>query len=328
MNRFTQILGTGSALPAKILTNQALERLVDTSDDWITTRTGIRERHVVAEGEALVDLVERAGRAAMADAGVAPEDIDLFIIATATPEQPIPATSAIAQPRLGVVNAACFDLSAACSGFTYAMNVGRQFIATGTAKNVLIVGAECLTRYVNWEDRTTCVLFGDGAGSVVLQPAEPGDGILHIDWRTDGSLAELIAMPGGGCKYPPHSRESIDQGLPFITMRGNETFKVAVRAMTELSQDLLGRAGITTDDLDLFITHQANLRIIQAVGARLKLRDEQVFTNVQHVGNTSAASIPLAMAEAVEQGRLKRGDLLMATAFGGGLTWGSMLMRF
>jgi 3-oxoacyl-[acyl-carrier-protein] synthase-3 len=323
-----RIAGLGRFLPEKVLTNADLEEMVDTSDDWITTRTGIRERHVVAEGEALVDLVERAGRAAMADAGVAPEDIDLFIIATATPEQPIPATSAIAQPRLGVVNAACFDLSAACSGFTYAMNVGRQFIATGTAKNVLIVGAECLTRYVNWEDRTTCVLFGDGAGSVVLQPAEPGDGILHIDWRTDGSLAELIAMPGGGCKYPPHSRESIDQGLPFITMRGNETFKVAVRAMTELSQDLLGRAGITTDDLDLFITHQANLRIIQAVGARLKLRDEQVFTNVQHVGNTSAASIPLAMAEAVEQGRLKRGDLLMATAFGGGLTWGSMLMRF
>jgi 3-oxoacyl-[acyl-carrier-protein] synthase-3 len=323
-----RIAGLGRFLPEKVLTNADLEQIVETTDEWITTRTGIRERHVVAEGEALADLVERAGRAAMADAGVAPEEIDLFIIATATPEQPIPATSAIVQPRLGVVNAACFDLSAACSGFTYAMNVGRQFIATGTAKRVLVVGAECLTRYVNWEDRTTCVLFGDGAGAVVLEAAAPGEGILHIDWRTDGSLADLIAMPGGGCKHPPHSRESIDQGLPFITMRGNETFKVAVRAMTDLSQDILRRAGITPADLDLFITHQANMRIIQAVGARLNLNDDQVFTNVQHVGNTSAASIPLAMADAVEQGRLKRGDLLMATAFGGGLTWGSMLMRF
>jgi 3-oxoacyl-[acyl-carrier-protein] synthase-3 len=323
-----RIAGLGRFLPEKIVTNKDLEKMVDTSDDWITTRTGIKERRVVAEGEGLVDLVVRAGKAAMDDAGVAPEAIDLLIVATATPEQPIPATSAIAQPRLGVVNAACFDLSAACSGFTYSLNVARQFVATGAAKNVLVIGAECLTRYTDWTDRKTCVLFGDGAGAVVLQPSDAGEGILHIDWRTDGTLSDFISMPGGGSRFPPNSKESIDQGLPFIKMRGNETFKVAVRAMTELSLDLLERAGVEPADLDLFIPHQANLRIIQAVGKRMKLSGEQVYSNVQHFGNTSAASIPLAMVGAVEEGRLKRGDLLLVTAFGGGLTWGSALIRF
>lgn len=323
-----RIAGLGRFLPENIVTNHDLEKIVDTSDEWITTRTGIKERRKVADGEALVDLIVRAGKAALEDAGVEAEAVDLLIVATATPEQPIPATSAIAQPRLGVVNAACFDLSAACSGFTYSLNVARQFIATGTAKNVLVIGAECLTRYTNWSDRKTCVLFGDGAGAVLLQPSPAGEGILQIDWRTDGTLADFISMPGGGSRFPPGSQESLDQGLPFITMRGNETFKVAVRAMTGLSLDLLKRAGIQPGDLDLFIPHQANLRIIQAVGKRLSLSDEQVYTNVQRFGNTSAASIPLAMVDAVEDGRLKRGDLLLVTAFGGGLTWGSALIRF
>ncbi|RLE34124.1 MAG: 3-oxoacyl-ACP synthase [Acidobacteria bacterium] len=323
-----RIAGLGRFLPEKIVTNQDLEKMVDTSDEWITTRTGIKERRVVAEGEGLLDLVVRAGKAAMDDAGVEPEAIDLLIVATATPDQPIPATSAIAQPQLGVVNAACFDLSAACSGFTYSLNVARQFIATGTAQNILVIGAECLTRYTDWSDRKTCVLFGDGAGAVVLQPADAGEGILHIDWRTDGTWADFISMPGGGSRFPPHSRESIDQGLPFIKMRGNETFKVAVRAMTGLSLDLLERAGVQPADLDLFIPHQANQRIIQAVGKRMRLSDKQVYSNVHQFGNTSAASIPMAMVGAVEEGRLKRGDLLMLTAFGGGLTWGSALIRF
>ncbi len=323
-----RIAGLGRFLPEKIVTNHDIEKIVDTSDEWITTRTGIKERRMVAEGEALVDMVVRAGKAAMEDAGVEAEAVDLLIVATATPEQPIPATSAIAQPQLGVVNAACFDLSAACSGFTYSLNVARQFIATGTAKNVLVIGAECLTRYTNWSDRKTCVLFGDGAGAVLLQPSPAGEGILQIDWRTDGTWADFISMPGGGSRFPPGSQESLDQGLPFIKMRGNETFKVAVRAMTGLSLDLLKRAGIQPGDLDLFIPHQANLRIIQAVGKRLNLSDEQVYTNVQRFGNTSAASIPLAMVGAVDEGRLKRGDLLLITAFGGGLTWGSALIRF
>ncbi len=326
--RSARIAGLGADLPERVVTNRDLEKLVDTSDEWIRTRTGISERRMVADGEALVDLVERAGRAAMTDAGVEPEEVDLLIVATATVEQPIPASAAIAQPRLGVTNAACFDLSAACSGFTYSVNVARQFIATGAADTVLVVGAECLTRYLDWTDRTTCVLFGDGAGAAVLRPAPPGEGILHARWRCDGSMADIIAMPGGGSRVPPHSVESIEQRLPFIKMRGNETFKVAVRAMTELSQQVLDDVGVSTDELDLFIPHQANQRIIQAVGHRLALADEQVFSNVHRVGNTSAASIPLAMVDAREQGRLRRGDLVLATAFGGGLTWASTLFRF
>jgi len=323
-----KIVGLGASLPDRVVTNKDLEQFLDTSDEWIRTRTGIEERRVVAEDEALVDLVERAGRAALADAGVDPEEVDLLILATATVEQPIPASSAIVQPRLGLTNAVCFDLSAACSGFTYSLNVARQFIATGEAETVLVVGAECLTRYVDWSDRSTCVLFGDGAAGVVLRPAPQGEGILQIEWRTDGSYADLIAMPGGGCRFPPHSSESIDNRLPFIKMRGNETFKVAVRSLTDLSREVLDKAGIGIDEIDLFIPHQANQRIIKAVGQRLGLRDEQVFSNVHRMGNTSAASIPLAMVDARDQGRLNPGDLVLTSSFGGGLTWASALFRF
>ena len=326
--RTARIVGLGGYVPERVVTNHDLEQMVDTSDEWITTRTGIRERHVVAEGEGLVELVERAGRAALQDAGVAPEEVDLFVLATATPDQPIPATSAIVQPRLGLGRAACFDLSAACSGFVYALTVARQFIATGEAETVLVVGAECLSRYVDWTDRATCVLFGDGAGAVVLRGAPAGEGILRTAWRTDGTYADLISMPGGGCRFPPNRPETLDRRLPFIRMRGNETFKVAVRALTEISQQVLEAAGVGVEDLDLFIPHQANIRIIQAVGSRLGLGEDKVFVNVDRVGNTSAASIPLAMADAVRQRRLRRGDLVLATAFGGGLTWGSVLLRY
>ena len=326
--RTAKIVGLGAYLPDRVLTNRDLERIVDTSHDWIISRTGISERRMVADGEALIDLVERAGGAALSDAAVEPDEVDLLILATATVDQPIPASSAMVQPRLGLKNAACFDLSAACSGFTYSLNVARQFIATGEAATVLVIGAECLTRYVDWTDRTTCVLFGDGAAGVVLRPAPPGDGILQIAWRTDGSYADLIAMPGGGCRYPPSSVESIEQRLPFIKMRGNETFKLAVRSLTEISQEVLDKAGVGIDAIDLFIPHQANLRIIQAVGQRLGLRDDQVYSNVDRVGNTSAASIPLAMAGARDEGRLNRGDLVLTSSFGGGLTWASALFRF
>jgi 3-oxoacyl-[acyl-carrier-protein] synthase-3 len=326
--RTARIEGLGAFLPERVLTNSDLERMVDTSDEWITSRTGISERRMVAEGEALTDLVERAGTAAMADAGVDPEEVDLLILATATVDQPIPASSALVQPRLGLTNAACFDLSAACSGFTYSLNVARQFIATGEATTVLVIGAECLTRYIDWTDRTTCVLFGDGAAGVVLKPAPPGQGILQIEWRTDGAYADLIAMPGGGCRFPPSSTDSIEQRLPFIKMRGNETFKVAVRSLTELSLEILDKAGLGVDEIDLFIPHQANQRIIQAVGQRLGLREDQVYSNVHRVGNTSAASIPLAMADARAEGRLNRGDLVLTSSFGGGLTWASALFRF
>jgi len=246
-----KIVGLGSFLPERILTNSDLEAMVETTDEWIRSRTGIRERRVVAEGEALVDLVARAGRAALEDAGVEPEEVDLLILATATVEQPIPATAAIVQPMLGLVNAVCFDLSAACSGFTYALNVGRQFIATGEAETILVVGAECLTRYIDWTDRATCVLFGDGAGAVVLKPGQPGEGILHLKWRTDGTNSDIISMPGGGSRFPPSSTASIEKRLPFIKMRGNETFKIAVRSLTEISREVMDAAGIGVDDLDL-----------------------------------------------------------------------------
>ncbi len=323
-----RIAGIGSYLPERVLTNADLERMVETSDEWITTRTGIKERHIVAEDEAMVDLVIRAGKAAMDDAGVDPADIDLFLLATATVEQPVPASSSIAQPALGVVNAACLDVSAACSGFVYALNVARQFIATGEARNVLVVGGETLTRFTDWTDRTTCVLFGDGAGAVVLQPAPAGEGILRCAWRTDGTYKDLISMPGGGSRIPPADPRNVEERMGFIKMRGNEVFKVAVRAMTEISQNVLAEAGVTVDDLALFIPHQANLRIITAVGSRLGIPTEKVYTNVQRVGNTSAASIPLAMADAVAEGRLQRGDLVLLTAFGGGFTWASALIRY
>ncbi len=328
LTRTARIAGIGGYLPEHVITNADLERMVDTSDEWITKRTGIKERRMVAEDESIVDLIERAGKGAMDDAGVSPEEIDLFVLATATVEQPIPSTAAIAQPRLGLTNAACFDVSAACSGFVYALNVGRQFIATGEAKNVLVIGAECLTRYLDWTDRATCVLLGDGAGAVVLQPAQPGDGILRIAWKTDGNYWDMIHMPGGGCRVPPHQPRVIEERLGYIKMRGNETFKVAVRALTEMSLKVLEQAGVTPADVDLFIPHQANIRIIQAVGARLGLPPEKVYTNLHKVGNTSSASIPLAMVDAIADGKLKRGDLLLSTAFGGGLTTASALIRY
>lgn len=320
--------GLGVALPERVLTNADFERTVDTSDEWIVARTGIRERHVVAEGESLASLAVAAGRRALEDAQVAPEAVDLLILATATPEQPIPATSAIIQPQLGVRNATCFDLSAACSGFLYAVKVARQFIATGEVQTAMVIGAETLSRYTDYTDRATCILFGDGAGAVVLRQAPAGEGILQAAWHTDGSYSDFIAMPGGGSKYPPNVKEHIDARLPFIKMRGNETFKVAVRALTEVSQEVLEKAGIGIEEVDLFVPHQANKRIIDAVAERVGLPPEKVFVNLERVGNTSAASIPLALADARQAGVLRQGDLVLASAFGGGLTWAAMLFRW
>jgi 3-oxoacyl-[acyl-carrier-protein] synthase-3 len=326
--RTARIAGLGTALPARILTNQDFERMLDTSDEWITSRTGIRERHVVGPNESVATIAVEAGKRALAAAGVAPEDIDLLILATATVEQPIPATAAMIQPALGIKNAVCFDISAACSGFLYALTVARQFIITGDAMNVLVIGAETLSRYADYSDRATCVLFGDGAGAVVLQPAPAGEGILRCAWHTDGTYADFIQMPGGGSKYPPNVKEHIDARLPFIKMRGNETFKVAVRAITEVCQEVLTAADVRVEQVDLFIPHQANLRIISAVGERLGIAPEKVYLNLERVGNTSSASIPLAMQEAIDRGVLKRGNLVLMGAFGGGLTWAATLLRW
>jgi 3-oxoacyl-[acyl-carrier-protein] synthase III len=323
-----RIAGLGTSLPKKVLTNKDFESLVDTSDEWIVSRTGIRERHVVGPDESVATLSVEAGRRAMADAGVAPEEIELLILATATVEQPIPATAAIIQPALGVKNATCFDLSAACSGFLYALHVARQFMITGEVKTAMVIGAETLSRYTDYTDRATCILFGDGAGAVVLKAAPAGEGILRSALHTDGTYADFIQMPGGGSRYPPNVKEHIDARLPFIKMRGNETFKVAVRAITEVCQEVLDGAGVGVDAVDLFIPHQANLRIISAVGDRLGLGQEKVYVNLERVGNTSSASIPLAMQEAIDRGVLKRGHLVLAGAFGGGLTWAATLFRW
>jgi len=323
-----RIAGLGTFLPDRVLTNKDFERMVDTSDDWIMSRTGIRERHVVGEGESVATIAIEAGKRAMADAGVSPEEVELMVLATATVEQPIPSTAAIIQPALGVKNATCFDIAAACSGFLYAMHVARQFIITGEVKTALVIGAETLSRYTDYTDRTTCVLFGDGAGAVVLQPAPAGEGILRSALHTDGTYADFIQMPGGGSKYPPSVQEHLDNRLHFIKMRGNETFKVAVRSITEVCQEVLTGAGVTIDQVSLFIPHQANLRIVAAVGERLGLAPEKVYLNLERVGNTSSASIPLAMGEAVDRGVLKRGDLVLLGAFGGGLTWAATLLKW
>ena len=323
-----RIAGLGTFLPEKVLTNKDFERMVDTSDEWIMSRTGIRERHVVGPEESVATLAIEAGRRAMADAGVSPEEIELVILATATVEQPIPSTAAIIQPALGVKNATCFDISAACSGFLYGLHVARQFMVTGEVKTAMVIGAETLSRYTDYTDRATCILFGDGAGAVVLKPAPAGEGILRSALHTDGTYADFIQMPGGGSKYPPNVKEHIDARLPFIKMRGNETFKVAVRAIADVCQEVLLAADVRVEQVDLFIPHQANLRILSAVGERLGIAPEKVYLNLERVGNTSSASIPLAMQEAIARGVLKRGDLVLMGAFGGGLTWAATLLRW
>ncbi len=320
--------GLGVALPERVLTNADFERMVDTSDEWIMARTGIRERHVVADGESVATLAVAAGQRALEDAQIAAEEVELVIVATATPEQPIPATAAIVQPQLGVRNATCFDIAAACSGFLYAVKVARQFIATSEVTTAMVIGAETLSRYTDYTDRATCILFGDGAGAVVLRPAPAGEGILQAAWHSDGSYSDFIAMPGGGSRFPPNVPQHLEARLPFIKMRGNETFKVAVRALAEVSQEVLERAGVGVEEVDLFVPHQANKRIIDAVAERVGLPPEKVWVNLERVGNTSSASIPLALAEAREAGALKRGDLVLAAAFGGGLTWAATLFRW
>ena len=326
--RTARIAGLGVSLPGRVLTNTDFEKMVDTSDEWIVSRTGIRERHVVSDGESVSTLAIEAGKRAMADAGVSPEEVELLVLATATVEQPIPATAAIIQPALGLKRATCFDIAAACSGFLYAIQIARQFIISGEVSTAMVIGAETLSRFTDYTDRATCILFGDGAGAAVLKACPAGEGILRCAWHTDGTYADFIQMPGGGSKHPAHWKETIDARLPFIKMRGNETFKVAVRAITEVCQEVLAGAGVGIDQVKLFVPHQANLRIISAVGDRLGLPAEKVYLNLERVGNTSSASIPLAMREAIDRGALQRGDLLLAAAFGGGLTWAATLLKW
>lgn len=321
------IVGLGVGIPEQVLTNHDLEQRVDTSDEWIVTRTGIRERRVAPPSVATSDLAAQAAMQALQNAGRRPEDVDLIVVATATPDMPWPSTACLVQAKIGASRAAAFDLNAVCSGFVYALWIATQAVETGAYRCVLVIGADILSRQVNWEDRATCVLFGDGAGAVVLAPVEEPFGVLSGVLGADGTGAPLLNVPAGGTREPL-SPEAIAQKRHTIQMRGREVFKFAVTIMGEASLQALEKAGIPPEEVALFIPHQANIRIIQAAAERLNLPMERVFVNVDRYGNTSAASIPIALYEAWASGRVHRGDIVVVVGFGAGLTWGSCVIRW
>jgi 3-oxoacyl-[acyl-carrier-protein] synthase III len=323
-----RLTGVGSAVPKKVLSNADLEKIVETSDEWITSRTGIRERRIVSEGEKFSDLCTKAAEAALKRAHLKPEDLDMILVGTISGDMPFPATACLVQNNIGASRAAASDISAACVGFLYGLHLADGLIQSQKAENVLVIGGEILSRYVDWTDRSTCVLFGDGAGAVVLQATKGDHGILGTRMKSNGAYADFICMPGGGSNHPANDPKSIEQRLPFIKMRGNETFKVAVKAMADVSTELLQEQGFQKDDVSLFVPHQANERIINAVAERLKFPPERVYKNVDRYGNTSAGSIPIALDECQQKGLLKAGDLVLLTAFGAGLVWGSVLVRW
>jgi len=322
------IAGTGSYLPEKILTNADLAAAVDTSDEWIVSRTGIRERRIAAEGEFTSHMATHAARRALDQAGLAPEDIELIIVATITPDTPTPATACYVQQMLGANRAVAFDISAACSGFLYAMKISKRLISDGAFKNALIIGAEKLSTVTNWQDRSTCVLFGDGAGAAVLRAAAPGEGaILATEMGTDGNLTHLLNIPGGGSACPI-TQSNVGDQLFTLTMMGKEVFKHAVNRMKEAAEKVIERAGLQAEDIACVIPHQANLRIIDAIADRLAVPNERVFVNLDKYGNTSAAAVAIALDEANRGGAFKRGDNIVLVVFGAGLTWAAAAIRW
>ncbi len=320
------IAGVGSYVPARVLTNADLERMVATSDEWIRERTGIRERRIAATGEACSDLAVQAGKRALTAAGLAATDLDMILVATCTGDYPLPATACLVQHQLGATKAAACDLSAACCGFVYALSVADAYIKTGL-RHVLVIGSEVMSAITDWTDRNTCVLFGDGAGAVIVSASDGERGILSTHLRSDGTLCELIMVSGGGSRTPP-SEKVLTERLQYITMKGNETFKVAVRSLEEIARSTLSAQQLRVEDIDLYVPHQANIRILKAVMERLGFPIEKVMLNVDRYGNTSAASIPIALDEAVREGRIKDGSLVMLGAFGAGLTWASAVIRW
>jgi len=325
--RTCSIAGVGSYVPAKIVTNADLAKIVDTSDEWITTRTGIKERHVAAENEFTSDLGTAAAQAAMKKAGITADQIDLIIVATITPDMPFPSTACLVQRKIGARRAAAFDLEAACSGFIYALEIGQQFIMSRTYDTVLVIGAEKLSSITDWTDRNTCVLFGDGAGAAILQSRENAHGLLTAVMGADGEKADLLFMPGGGSRCPA-SAESVNSRMHYLRMEGKETFKNAVQAMQTAAEEALRRCELDISRIKCIIPHQANRRIIDAVGERLGAKPEQLFVNLDKYGNTSAASVAIALDEAVESGRVQRGDLILLVVFGAGLTWGAAVIEW
>lgn len=320
------VIGVGEYLPETILTNKDLEKKVDTSDEWITTRTGIKSRRLAARNEAASDLAEKAAKEALRDAKLCPEDIDLIIVATITPDMQFPSVACILQDRLKAKKAACFDISAACAGFVYAITVAQQFIAAGTYKNALVVGVEILSSVTDWQDRNTCVLFGDGAGAAVLSGVKSG-GIISTYLASDGSLSDLLMIPAGGSRNPV-SRKTVGDRMHYIKMRGNELFKIAVNKMSEAAKVALAQAGLKCSDLDWFIPHQANIRIILAVAKKLGVPEEKIYLNIEKYGNMSSASTATALCESVKEKKIKKGDIILLDAFGAGLVWGACIIKW
>jgi len=321
------IVGTGSFVPPKIVTNKDLEKIVDTSDEWIVTRTGIRERRIAEPSMATSDMATEAALRALKSAEMKAEELDLIIVATVTPDMNFPATSCIVQNNIGAFNAAAFDLEAACSGFLYGLVVANQFILSGIYKNILIIGAECLSKFTNWKDRSTCVLFGDGAGAVIMSRVKEGYGIISQHLGADGSGGKFLTVEAGGSRKPA-SIETVEKELHYIQMDGSEVFKFAVRTMANAAEEAVKLAGLTKGEVDFLIPHQANIRIIEAARKRLNLPESKVFVNLDKYGNMSAASIPVALDEAYSQGCIKKGDNIVLVAFGAGLTWASVLMKW
>jgi len=320
---YSCIAGTGSYLPAKTLTNADLEKMVDTSSDWIVERTGIRERHIAADNETTCDLAEQAARRAIEAAGLAPGDIDFIVVATTTPDRIFPSTACLLQDRLDIHGCAAFDVQAVCTGFVYALGIADKFVRSGSAKHALVVGAETLSRIVDWTDRGTCVLFGDGAGAVVVS-ADPKPGIINSHLHADGQYKELLTVPAGISQ----GYDKVRNNQAFMQMQGNEVFKVAVNTLGRIVDETLEKNGLKKTDIDWLVPHQANMRIISATARKLDMSMDRVVVTVDRHGNTSAASIPLAFDEAVRDGRIQRGDTILMEAFGGGFTWGSVLLKY
>ncbi len=324
--RIVSIIGTGSYVPEKVLTNQDLEEIVETSDEWIYARTGMRERRIAAPEQASSDLGAEAAKKAIADAGIGAGEIDLIIVATLSPDMFFPSTACFVQDKIGAKNAYCFDLGAACSGFLYAMDTARNMIAAGAVETALVVGTEKMSTFLDWEDRSTCILFGDGAGAAVLRAGGEGRGIMQSVMGSDGSLAELLSTPGGGSRNPM-SHEMLDQKQQYLQMQGREVFKHAVTRMTETVVGALEKNGISADDVKCFIPHQANIRIIDAISKKLGVGD-RMYTNVDKYANTSSAALAIALDEAVKDGSIVKGDLVVLTVFGGGFTWGANVLEW
>jgi 3-oxoacyl-[acyl-carrier-protein] synthase III len=323
-----KITGVSGHVPPKVMSNADFEKIVDTSDEWIRTRTGIRERHVVEKGKASSHLATEAAKALLAQTRTDPGDIDLIIVASVTPDMFFPATACLVQCRIGAKRAWGFDLSAACSGFSYALTVGAQFVGSGTHKKVMVIGSDTMTTILDYQDRATCVLFGDGAGAVLLEPAAgPNEGILDFEHDVDGSGGEFLYMPGGGSLHPS-TKETVEKRMHYVHQEGSQVFKYAVRRMADMSAHLLERNGFSKADLALLVPHQANLRIIRATQERLGLDDSKVMVNIEKYGNTTAATIPLGLCDAVRQGRLRKGDLVLIVTVGAGYTTGGLLLRW